>query len=196
MLFVCLPPAEHEGPCPMYAHKWWSLREYPDEECWEMEVSNFGRGVVLTSCLPFSRQPLRDQKATRDVCTSRFDLVGIYANLSNHWWPLAPEVFTYKQENTTTVTLGWFWDVLSLFFFSFSFFIQMGSFNCVKGFAGIYNTCLLVESSLEKLKAYGLLCNFFLIQHTGRAYISFCHQLFQVRGCSQHCSATYTLFLY
>jgi len=72
----------------------------------------------------------------------------------------------------------------------------MGRLGCFKGFAGIYNACRLVERSLEKLEAYGLLCNSFLIQYTDRAYISICHQSFQVRGCSRRQSATYILFLY
>lgn len=75
--------------------------------------------LLLTSCLPFSQHPaLRDQRAARDVCSSRFDLAGTSVHLSNPGWPLTRSCpwllaclmsnSTHKQENIATVTLGWF----------------------------------------------------------------------------------------
>lgn len=51
----------------------------------------------------------------------------------------------------------------------------MEHLDCFKGLAEIYNVCLVVERGLEKLEAYGLLSNSFLIQYTGQVYISYCH---------------------
>jgi len=69
-------------------------------------VSNFVRGVPLTSCLIFSQHV--ESSENHYLHTSRFDLVGISASFSSHWWHLAHEVFTYKEENTAKLILGWF----------------------------------------------------------------------------------------
>ncbi len=61
MLFVCLPPAEHEGPCPMYAHNWWTLGEYPDEECWETMFTHSGRGVAFNILSPIFLTPYAER---------------------------------------------------------------------------------------------------------------------------------------
>lgn len=91
--------------------------------------------------------------------------------------PLTSCMFNFQQLTQTGKYCygdSWVvWDVLFLYFCRFKWVV----WTVLKGLQEYTMHDGWWKRGLEKLETYGFLCNSFLMQCTGRAYISFCHQL-------------------